>query len=122
MLYTVSRLNSNTKIIFLTDYKNFKNFSKDMPSLNGYQYQDDIKFFIQKTLKIDDINLLKNLYENPQYIYSETEKYLVNNNYPENTIIDLVENDFIADIRKSHYKEKYNQSNILKFYNLKKQA
>ena len=72
-------------------------------------------------LNINDVNLLKNLYENPQYIYSETEKYLVNNNYPENTIIDLVENDFIADIRKSHYKEKYNQSDIIKLYKLIKQ-
>ena len=49
------------------------------------------------------------------------EKYLVNNNYPENTIVDLVENDFIADIRKSHYKEKYNQSDIIKLYKLIKQ-
>ena len=116
-----NELNSITKIIFLTDYKNFKKFSKDVTSLNGYQYQDDIKFFLQKTLKIHDVNLLKNLYENPQYIYSETEKYLVNNNYPENTIVDLVENDFIAEIRKSHYKEKYNQSDIIKLYKLIKQ-
>ena len=50
--------------------------------------------------------------------YSETEKYLVNNHYPENTIIDFVESDFIANIRKSHYKEKYNQSDILKLYKL----
>ena len=60
---------------------------------------------------------MKNLFENPQYIYSETEKYLVNNHYPENTIR-FVENDFIANIRKSHYKEKYNQSDILKLYKL----
>jgi len=116
-----NNLGSAIKTIFLTDYKNFKKFSKDVTSLNGYQYQDDIKFFLQKTLKIHDVNLLKNLYENPQYIYSETEKYLVNNNYPENTIVDLVENDFIADIRKSHYKEKYNQSDIIKLYKLIKQ-
>ena len=116
-----NNLGSAIKTIFLTDYKNFKKFSKDVTSLNGYQYQDDIKFFLQKTLKIHDVNLLKNLYENPQYIYSETEKYLVNNNYPENTIVDLVDNDFIADIRKSHYKEKYNQSDIIKLYKLIKQ-
>ena len=116
-----NNLDSATKIIFLTDYKNFKKFSKDVDSLNGYQYQNDIKFFLQEILDINDINLLKNLYENPQYIYSETEKYLVNNNYPENTIVDLVENDFIADIRKSHYKEKYNQSDIIKLYKLIKQ-
>jgi len=116
-----NKLNSVTKTIFLTDYKNFKKFSKDVDSLNGYQYQNDIKFFLQEILNINDINLLKNLYENPQYIYSETEKYLVNNNYPENTIVDLVENDFIADIRKCHYKEKYNQSDIIKLYKLIKE-
>ena len=113
-----NNLNSSTNIIFLTDYKNFKKFSKNITSLNGYQYQDDIKYFLEKTLNINNANLLKNLFENPQYIYSETEKYLVNNHYPENTIIDFVESDFIANIRKSHYKEKYNQSDILKLYKL----
>ena len=113
-----NNLNSSTTIIFLTDYKNFKKFSKNITSLNGYQYQDDIKYFLEKTLNINNSNLLKNLFENPQYIYSETEKYLVNNHYPENTIIDFVENDFIANIRKSHYKEKYNQPDILKLYKL----
>ena len=113
-----NNLNSSTNIIFLTDYKNFKKFSKDITSLNGYQYQDDIRYFLEKTLNINNTNLLKNLFENPQYIYSETEKYLANNHYPENTIIDFVESDFIANIRKSHYKEKYNQSDILKLYTL----
>ena len=113
-----NNLNTAKNIIFLTDYKNFKKFSRDVNSLNGYQYQDDIKFFLQETLKIYDKNLLKNLFENPQYIYSETEKYLANNNYPENTIIDFVESDFISDIRKSHYKEKYNQKDIIKLYRL----
>ena len=113
-----NNLNSSTNIIFLTDYKNFKKFSKDITSLNGYQYQDDIRYFLEKTLNINNTNLLKNLFENPQYIYSETEKYLANNHYPENTIIDFVESDFIANIRKSHYKEKYNQSDILKLYEL----
>ena len=113
-----NNLNTAKNIIFLTDYKNFKKFSRDVDSLNGYQYQDDIKFFLQETLKIYDKNLLKNLFENPQYIYSETEKYLANNNYPENTIIDFVESDFISDIRKSHYKEKYNQKDIIKLYRL----
>ena len=113
-----NNLNSSTNIIFLTDYKNFKKFSKNITSLNGYQYQDDIKYFLEKTLNINNANLLKNLFENPQYIYSETEKYLANNHYPENTIIDFVESDFIANIRKSHYKEKYNQSDILKLYKL----
>ena len=113
-----NNLNTAKNIIFLTDYKNFKKFSRDVDSLNGYQYQDDIKFFLQETLKIYDKNLLKNLFENPQYIYSETEKYLANNNYPENTIIDFVESDFISDIRKIHYKEKYNQKDIIKLYRL----
>ena len=47
-----NKLNSVTKIIFLTDYKNFKKFSKDVDSLNGYQYQNDIKFFLQEILNI----------------------------------------------------------------------
>ena len=109
-----NNLNSSANIIFLTDYKN----SKNTTSLNGYQYQNDIKYFLEKTLNINNANLLKNLFENPQYIYSETEKYLANNHYPENTIIDFVESDFIANIRKSHYKEKYNQSDTLKLYKL----
>ena len=67
-----NNLNSSTNIIFLTDYKNFKKFSKNITSLNGYQYQDDIKYFFEKTLNINNANLLKNLFENPQYIYSET--------------------------------------------------
>ena len=113
-----NNLNSSTNIIFLTDYKNFKRFSKNITSLNGYMYRDDIKYFLEKTLNINNANLLKNLFESPQYIYSETEKYLANNHYPENTIIDFVESDFIANIRKSHYKEKYNQSDILKLYEL----
>jgi len=113
-----NNLNSATNIIFLTDYKNYKKFSKEIKSLNGYQYQDDIKFFLQKNLNINDVNLLKNLFENPQYIYSETEKYLANNNYPESTIIEFVESDFIADIRKRHYKEKYSQADIFKLYKL----
>ena len=46
-----NNLNSSTTIIFLTDYKNFKKFSKNITSLNGYQYKDDIKYFLEKNFK-----------------------------------------------------------------------
>ena len=44
--------NSNNKSIIITDYKNFKIFSKSSLSVNGYNYISDIKHYITKILDI----------------------------------------------------------------------
>ena len=49
-------LNSNNKCIIFADYKNFKLFAKNILTVNGYNYQKDIGYYLKK------IHLIKELF------------------------------------------------------------
>lgn len=106
---------SDKKIITLTDYKNYKKYSKSMISINGYDYENDIKEFISSILKINNSDLLRLCLLNPSLTFSETSKYMVNNNYLKSAPI-LNETNFIFEKRKELYELKKQGADMKKIY------
>jgi hypothetical protein len=116
-------LSSSKKKIIFTDYKNYKKMNTNFNSVNGYQFEHDIVFFIRDELKINNDELLYYCKNNPVLLFSEISKYLINNNQysSDQTLID--EKNHILDIRKSIFENKKNNFNIKNLYlNIKKEA
>jgi len=109
------------KIIF-TDYKNYKKMHANLNSINGYQFEHDIVFFIRDELKINNDELLHYCRNNPVLLFSEVSKYLINNQYSsDHNLVD--EKNHILNIRKSIFENKKNNFNIKNLYlNIKKEA
>ena len=116
-------LNSNNKKIIFTDYKNYKNLVSNYNCINGYKFEFDIMSFIKDELKIDNDELLQYCKNNPTLLFSETSKYLINNNkYAKDQSL-AEEKNHILNIRKSIFEIKRNNLNIKNLYlNLKKEA
>ena len=116
-------LNSVKKKIIFTDYKNYKKINANFNSINGYQFEHDIVFFIRDELKINNDELLHYCKNNPVLLFSEISKYLINKNQysSDQTLVD--EKNHILDIRKSIFENKKNNFNIKNLYlNIKKEA
>ena len=115
-------LEKNDKIIVLSDYKTFKQFTNRTLSINGYEYQNDMKNYIRNEHKIDDLNLIEFCISNPHLAFSEISKYLINSNgYIKNTEISEKIN-FILNFRKELFDLKKNNRNIKSIYeNLKQE-
>ena len=116
-------LSSVKKKIIFTDYKNYKKMNSNLNSINGYQFEHDIIFFIRDELKINNDELLHYCKNNPVFLFSEISKYLINNNQysSDQTLVD--EKNHILDIRKSIFENKKNNFNIKSLYlNIKKEA
>ena len=116
-------LNSIEKKIIFTDYKNFKKLKSTINFVDGYQYESDIKFFVQKELKIHNEILLSFSINNPILLFSEISKYLVNNqNYIQDQQL-YEETNHILSIRKNIFSLKRNSSDIKVLYsNIKKEV
>ena len=109
-------INSNEKKIIFSDYKNYKKLSSILQTINGYQYNQDLKDFIKDELKIDNSDLIFFCINNPIFLFSETSKYLINK---ERYIRDknLVEKtNHILEIRKSIFEIKKNKFELKKLY------
>ena len=116
-------LNSVKKKIIFTDYKNYKKLNANFNSINGYQFEHDVVFFIRDELKINNDELLHYCKNNPVLLFSEISKYLINQNQysSDQTLID--EKNHILDIRKSIFENKKNNFDIKNLYlNIKKEA
>ena len=116
-------IDSFKKKIIFTDYKNYKKHNTNFKSINGYQSEHDIVFFIRDELKINNDELLYYCKNNPVLLFSEISKYLINNNQysSDQTLMD--EKNHILDIRKSIFENKKNNFNIKNLYlNIKKEA
>ena len=113
---------TNKKIIF-TDYKNYKKFNSKFISINGYQFEKDISFFIKKEMGIDDDELIYFCQCNPALLFSEISKCLINNNkYKVDKNLDE-EKNHILNIRKSIFEIKRNKLDIKNLYlNIKKES
>ena len=110
------QIDKEKKIIILSDYKNYKSFIKQAQTINGYDYEKDIKYFIQKKLNINDDNLIRYCLSMPSLTYSETSKFLNNNaGYAKDKSIEE-EKNFILEIRKEIFKIKKISSNIKQSY------
>ena len=116
-------LDVNSKKIIFTDYKNYKKFSLKFNSVNGYQFENDIVFFIKNELNIHNEELLDYCKNNAALLFSETSKYLINNNLYSRDRSLIEEKNHILDIRKSIFENKRNNLNIQILYqNIKKEA
>ena len=110
------------KIVF-TDYKNYKKVDSKITKINSYQYEKDISFFIKEELNINNDELIYFCKNNPVLFFSETSKYLINNNEYSNDQSLIEEKNHILDIRKKIYEIKRNNSDIKSLYqNIKKEA
>jgi hypothetical protein len=110
------------KFIF-TDYKNYKKFNSKLNFINGYQFENDIAFFIKNELGINNDDLLYYCQNNTALLFSETSKYLINSNQylSDHSLVD--DKNHILDIRKSIFELKKNNFNIKNLYqNIKKEA
>ena len=115
------QLSRKQKIIIFSDYKNFKKYLNQTITINGYDYEKDIKFFIQNILEIHDDALIRNCILTPPLIFSETSKYLTNSNgYIKDLAIEE-EKNYILDIRKEIFNIKKNNNDIKKNYLMHKQ-
>ena len=116
-------LGLQNKKIILTDYKNFKKLVSNYNCINGYRFETDIISFIKDELKIDNDELLQYCKNNPALLFSETSKYLINNNkYAKDQSL-VEEKNNILNIRKSIFEIKRNSLNIKNLYlSLKKEV
>ena len=94
-------LQSQNKKIILTDYKNYKKFNKNFLSINGYEYEKDITTFIKNELNIDNMELINFCKNYPVLLFSETSKYLINNDGYVNDQLSFNEKNHILELRKS---------------------
>ena len=116
-------IQSDEKKIIFTDYKNFKKFKLSMDFIDGYQFENDIKYFIQKELEIKSDSLLTFCINNPTLLFSEISKYLVNDkNYIRDQQL-FEETNHILNIRKKIFNLKKESSDLRSLYsNIKKET
>ena len=109
-------LSSNQKNIIITDYRNYKKFTSQVTSINGYDYSRDIKFFIKENLQIENGHLLNYCIEAPIFVYSETSKFLINKDGYHCDQFVQKENNFILELRKAIFDIKNKNKNIKNLY------
>ena len=112
----------NKKVVF-TDYKNYKRLSSKLNSINGYQFEKDVVFFIKNELDINNDELLDYCKHNPALLFSETSKFLINSNQYSSDRSLIEDMNHILDIRKLIFENKRNNINIQILYqNIKKEV
>jgi len=109
-------LNSHNKKIIFTDYKNYKRLSSKVNCINGYQFENDVTFFIQDELNIHNDELLYYCKNNTALLFSETSKYLINSNQYSSDRSIVEEKNNILDIRKKIFEAKRNSIHIQSLY------
>jgi len=109
--------------IIISDYKNYKRFLNKLETINGYEFEDDIRYYLRNYFNIEDDDLINYCISYPYFTNSEITKYNVNkNNYKSAPITNDVEN-FILEIRKDIFRFKKSGTNIKKlFYALQKEV
>ena len=117
----ISNINSN-KIIF-TDYKNYKKFKKDYVTINGYDYNGDIKYFFKNYYAIIDEKLVNYCTLHPYLIFSEISKYIINEVGYSAETVESDKTNFILHIRKEIFKLKNSEIDAKNlFFKLKDEA
>ena len=108
---------SNEKSIIITDYRNWKKHSSKTFSINGYKFEDDLKYILKNLFKISNSDLFNFCKLSPALAFSEIEKYLINN---ENYLSDLgimSDENFLVNIRKDIFNEKKQNMNLQRLFN-----
>ena len=102
--------------IILTDYKNYKKLLKNFVSINGYEFEKDLRYFLNNFFEIYDDELISYCISTPYLMYSEVSKYKLNS---ENYIVDTLvkeEKNFILSIRKDIFKSKKSVGGLKKLF------
>jgi len=109
-------LTSTQKTIINTDYKNYKKFSNQVTSINGYDYVKDLKNFLKDNLEIENDTLLNYCIDAPIFTYSETSKFLINKKgyHSDQTI--QKDTNFILELRKAIFEIKNKNKNVRNLY------
>ena len=103
--------------IILTDYKNYKKLLKNFVSINGYEFEKDLRYFLNNFFEIYDDELINYCISTPYLMYSEVSKYKLNS---ENYIVDsFVKENFILSIRKDIFKSKKSVGGLKKLFLIK---
>lgn len=108
--------NIDSQNIILTDYKNYKKLSKNFVSINGYEFENDLRYFLNNFFEIYDNELINYCISTPYLMFSEVSKYKLNS---ENYIVDTLvkeERNFILSIRKDIFKSKNSTSDLKKLF------
>jgi len=108
-------LSKDINAILFTDYKNYKKFSSNTNYFSSYYYINDIKFFIQEELNVNEQELISYCILNPYLIFSEISKYLVNQNYTKE-IFDKKKLNPIYDVRKKIFDLKNSKNKVQEIY------
>ena len=112
--------NNPSQKIILTDYKNYKRFKDDYISINGYNFEKDIRSILINYFNIDNEYLISYCSDQPYLIYSETSKYKINDSkYLKDSYINN-DGNLILNIRKDIFDVKKAQINIRKLFSLLK--
>tara|TARA_X000000950_G_C13825902_1_gene624030 strand:+ start:846 stop:1487 length:642 start_codon:yes stop_codon:yes gene_type:complete len=107
----------NLSKIIISDYKNYKKFLNKSETINGYEFENDIKNYLRNYFNIENDNLINYCISYPYFTNSEITKYDVNkNNYESNPISNDVEN-FMLEIRKKIFRLKNSDTNIKELFN-----
>ena len=109
--------------IIISDYKNFKKYQKNFLVVNGYQYENDLKHFLNSIYNISNENLINYCREHPYFTLSEATKYKANESGYLTDIKSKVSNNFILEIRKEIFNLRKSKVDIKKlFLNIKNEA
>lgn len=110
------------KIIF-TDYKCYKKLLNQYTTINGYDFERDLKIFLDNYYNIDDKELINYCITKPYLMFSEISKYSINK---VDYLADPIKRDndnSILQIRKEIFNSKKSNINIKEFFfKLKKEA
>tara|TARA_A100001011_G_scaffold346632_1_gene383174 strand:+ start:1381 stop:2004 length:624 start_codon:yes stop_codon:yes gene_type:complete len=116
-------LSKKDKCILITDYRAYKKYSKKTSSVNGYNYDKDIKYYLQNKLSISDLNLLEFCISAPHLAFSEISKFLVNSNGYVREAKIKEKNNTILELRKELYNLKNKGGDLKNIYeNLRNEA
>ena len=108
--------NIDSQNIILTDYKNYKKLSKNFVSINGYEFENDLRYFLNNFFEIYDNELINYCISTPYLMFSEVSKYKLNSeNYKVDTLV-KEERNFILSIRKDIFKSKNSTSDLKKLF------
>ena len=106
----------NSQKIIISDYKNYKKYFNKCETVNGYEFENDIKYYLMDYLKINHEDLINFCISQPYLTNSEILKFTVNkNNYVVDSLVHEMDN-FILEIRKEVYRLKRKDINAKKLF------
>ena len=108
--------NENYKKIIFSDYKNYKKFQKQFLTINGYEFERDMIYFIRIINEIKEDSLVEYCISKPYFTSSEISKYKISkSNYITDSNIKKFRN-FILDIRKEVYMSRKSKFDVKKLF------